>query len=80
MVESISQIERVGTNLNKYLTFMIDRVCGIYLLCHTLDWSQIKFSAVRKKERVRGEIEEQIGLCNSKIQDDTLLYLGERKG
>ena len=55
MFESISQIERVGTNLNKYLTFMIDRVCGIYLLCHTLDWSQIKFSAVRKKERVGGK-------------------------
>ena len=61
---------------------MIDRVCGIYLLCHTLDWSQIKFSAVRKRrrrqqERKKGEIEEQIGLCNSKIQDDDTLLLGE---
>ena len=60
---------------------MIDRVCGIYLLCHTLDWSQIKFSAVRKRrrrqqERKKGEIEEQIGLCNSKIQDDDTLLLG----
>ena len=58
-------------SLNKYLTFMIDRVCGIYLLCHTLDWSQIKFSTVRKRrrrqqERKKGEIEEQIGLCTIK--------------
>ena len=33
---------------------MIDRVCGIYLLCHTLDWSQIKFSAVRKRQEREG--------------------------